>query len=78
MLKKLCPYHRGPTKHTLEECTIICHFYFGVPLKKNVEEPPKDKDDGAKREGFRKVRNCLLIFGGHTARLTTSHRKREL
>ena len=23
MLKKPCPYHRGPTKHTLEECTVL-------------------------------------------------------
>jgi len=24
MLKKPRPYHRGPTKHTLEECTVLC------------------------------------------------------
>ena len=23
MLKKPCPYHRGPTKHTQEECTVL-------------------------------------------------------
>jgi hypothetical protein len=27
MLKKPCPYHRGLTKHTLEECTILRWFY---------------------------------------------------
>ena len=25
MLKKPCPYHRGPTKHTLEECSGYPH-----------------------------------------------------
>ena len=23
MLKKPCPYHQGPVKHTLEECTML-------------------------------------------------------
>ena len=63
MLKKPCPYHRGPTKHTLEECTILHCFYSNAPLKENAEEPPKDNDDNAEGEGFPKVRNCLLIFG---------------
>ena len=46
MLKKPCPYHRGPTKHTLEECTILRHFYSAAPPKEDTEEKqPKDKDD---------------------------------
>jgi len=31
MLKKPCPYHRGPTKHTIEEYT----------LKKTQKSPPR-------------------------------------
>jgi len=30
MLKKPCPYHRGPTKHTLEECTVLRWYYTDI------------------------------------------------
>ena len=50
MLKMSCPYHMAPTKHTLEECTILCRFYSSVSPKENMEEPPKDKDDDPKGE----------------------------
>ena len=76
MLKKPCPYHRGPTKHTLEECTVLRRFYTGIVAKEDAEEPPKDND--AEGEGFPKVRNCLLTFRGRTACLTMSQRKHEL
>ena len=72
MLKKPCPYHSGSTKHTLEECTILRHFYSGATAKDDTNEPPKDKDNGPEGEGFPKVRNYLLIFRGRTARLTAS------
>ena len=76
MLKKPCPYHRGCTKHTLEECTILRRYYTDIIAKEAAEEPPKEND--AEGEGFPKVKNCLLIFGGHAARLTASQRKCEL
>jgi len=78
MLKKPCPYHRSPTKHTLEKCTVLRRFYTSITAKEDAEEPPKDKDNDAEGEGFLKVRNCLLIFGGCTARLTASQRMCEL
>ena len=33
MLKKPCPYHQGPVKHTLEECTMLRRYYakLGLP-----------------------------------------------
>ena len=33
MLKKPCPYHQGPEKHTLEECTMLWRYYtkLGLP-----------------------------------------------
>jgi len=76
MLKKPCPYHRGPTKHTLEECTVLRRYYTDFITKESAEEPPKDDDPQG--EGFPKIKNCLLIFGGRAARLTASQRKREL
>ena len=70
MLKKPCPYYRGPTKHTLEECTVLHWYYTDIIVKEGAEEPPKDDDPQG--EGFPKVKNCLLIFGGCAARLTAS------
>jgi len=78
MLKKPCPYHRGPTKHTLEECTVLRRFYSGAATKENAEEPPKYKGNNPEGEGFPNLRNCLLIFGGRAACLTASQRKHEL
>ena len=76
MLKKPCPYHKGPTKHTLEERTVLRRYYTDIIAKEGTEEPPKDDD--AQGEGFPKVKNCLLIFGGRVAHLTASQRKHEL
>ena len=59
---KPCPYHKGPTKHTLEECTVLRRYYTNIIAKEGAEEPPKGND--AEGEGFPKVKNCLLIFGG--------------
>jgi len=78
MLKKPCPYHRGPTKHTLEECTVLHRFYSGAMAKENMEEPPKDKGNDPKGEGFPNITKCLLILGGRMAHLSGSQRKREL
>jgi len=62
----------GPTKHTLEECTILHCFYSDAPPIENAKEPPNDKDDDNKEDGFPKVKNYFLIYGGHAARLTAS------
>jgi len=58
MLKKPCLYHRGPSKHTLEECTVLHRYYTDIIAKEGAQEPPKD--DGAEGEGFPKVKNCLF------------------
>ena len=57
MLKKPCPYHRGPTKHTLEECTVLHRYYTDIIVKEGAEEPPKDDDPQG--EGFPRVKNYL-------------------
>ena len=41
MLKKPCPYHRGSTKHTLEECTVLRRYYTDLISKEGTEEPPR-------------------------------------
>ena len=39
ILKKSCPYHQGPVKHTLEECTMLRHYYARL-------EPPPTRPRG--------------------------------
>jgi len=46
--------------------------------KDDADEPPKYKDNDPEGEGFPKVINRVLIFGGCTTRLTVSQRKCEL
>jgi hypothetical protein len=78
MLKKLCPYHQGPVKHTLEECTMLRRYYakLGFPnndaKKKDADDRDNDKDDG-----FPEVHNAFMIFGGPSACLTARQRKKE-
>jgi hypothetical protein len=42
MFKESCPYHKGPIKHTLEECDMLSRFY---------NKPDPSTDDG-KNKGF--------------------------
>ena len=51
MLKKPYPYHQGPVKHTLEECTMLRRYYarLGLPnddaKKKDAGDRDNDKDN---------------------------------
>ena len=78
MLKKSYPYHQGPVKHTLEECTMLRRYYakLGLPnddaRKMCAGDGDNDKDDG-----FPEVHNAFMIFGGPSACLTVRQRKRE-
>ena len=78
MLKKPCPYHQGPVKHTLKECTMLRRYY-AKPRLPNDDAKKKgadDKDDD-KDNGFPEVHNAFMIFGGPSACLTARQRKRE-
>jgi hypothetical protein len=46
MLKELCPYHRGPVKHTLEECDMLRRYF-------NKAGPSTEggKDQGNNKKG---------------------------
>jgi hypothetical protein len=37
MLKESCPYHKGPVKHTLEECDMLRRYF-------NKSNPSADDD----------------------------------
>jgi hypothetical protein len=46
MLKESCPYHRGPVKHTLEECDMLRRYF-------NKAGPPTEggRDQGNNKKG---------------------------
>jgi hypothetical protein len=80
MLEKPCPYHRGQVKHTLKECGMIKHYFFGgTPGKSDLGKRPKeDKADGKEKdEDFPVINNCFMIFGGPTAYDSRRQRKLE-
>jgi hypothetical protein len=46
ILKESCPYHKGPVKHTLEECDMLrCYFNKTGPSAKD------GKDQGNNNKG---------------------------
>jgi hypothetical protein len=75
ILKELCPYHKGPTNHNLEDCHMLRRYFEGVGVKKDdkKEYPKGDDKDG----GFPKIHDCFMIYGGPSTRLSTRQRKRE-
>ena len=71
MLKKPCPYHQGPVKHALEDCSMLWHYYARLGLldddakQKGAGDRDDDKDDE-----FPEVHNTFMIFSGPSACLT--------
>jgi hypothetical protein len=74
MLKKLCPYHKTPVNHTLEQCDMLKRFYGRAAAKDG--EAKKDGGDGD-TGGFAAVENVFLIFEGSTVDMSSRQRKRE-
>ena len=67
MLKKPCPYHQGPMKHALEECTMLWRYYTKLGLP---DDDAKKRGAGDKDDGFLEVHNAFMIFGGPSTCLT--------
>jgi hypothetical protein len=77
MLKELCPYHKGPTNHNLEDYHMLRRYFESLGIKKDdKKEDPKEKD-GDKDKGFPEIHDCFLFYGGPSTRLSTRQRKRE-
>jgi hypothetical protein len=74
MLKKPCPYHKTPVKHTLEQCDMLKRFYSRATAKD--DEAKNDGGDGDVG-GFPAMENVFLIFGGPTVDMSSRQRKRE-
>jgi hypothetical protein len=78
MLKESCPYHRGPVKHTLEECDMIWRYFNKAgPLAEGGKDQGNNKKGGDKEEEFPEVHNCFMIYGGQVANASARHRKQE-
>jgi hypothetical protein len=78
MLKKSCPYHQGPVKHTLEECVMLRHYFHkaGSPAG-DGKGKDNNKKEGDKEEEFPEVHGCFMIYGGQVANASARHRKQE-
>jgi hypothetical protein len=78
MLKESCPYHRGPVKHTLEECDMLQRYFIKAgPSAEGGKDQGNNKKGGDKDEEFPEVRNCFMIYGGQVANASARHRKQE-
>jgi hypothetical protein len=65
MLKESCPYHRGPIKHTLEECDMLRRYFHKVgPSAEGGKDQGNNKKGGDEEEEFPEVHNCFMIYGG--------------
>jgi hypothetical protein len=78
MLKESCPYHRGPVKHTLEECDMLRRYFIKAgPLAEDGKDQGNNKKWGDKEEEFPEVRDCFMIYGGQVANSSARLRKQE-
>jgi hypothetical protein len=78
MLKESCPYHRGPVKHTLEECDMLWRYFIKAgPLTEGGKDQGNNKKAGDKDEEFPEVHDCFMIYGGQVANASARHRKQE-
>jgi hypothetical protein len=78
MLKESFPYHRGPVKHTLEECDMLRRYFIKArPSAEGGKDQGNNKKGGDKEEEFLEVRDCFMIYGGQVANASARHRKQE-
>jgi hypothetical protein len=78
MLKESCPYHRGPVKHTLEECDMLRRYFIKAgPSAEGGKDQGNNKKGGNKEEEFPEVRDCFMIYGELVANASARHRKQE-
>jgi hypothetical protein len=78
MLKESCPYHRGPVKHTLEECDMLRRYFNKAgPSAEGGKDQGNHKKGGDKEEEFPEVHNCFMIYSGQVANASARHRKQK-
>jgi hypothetical protein len=78
MLKESGPYHKGPVKHTLEECDMLRRYLSKVgPSAEDGKDQGNNNKGGDKEEEFPEVHNCFMIYGGQVVNTSARHRKQE-
>jgi hypothetical protein len=78
MLKESCPYHRGPVKHTLEECDMLWRYFNKAgPSVEGGKDQGNNKKGGEREEEFPEVHNCFMIYGWQVANASARHHKQE-
>jgi hypothetical protein len=78
MLKESCPYHKGPVKHTLEECDMLRRYFNKAgPSAEDGKDQGNDNKGDDKEEEFLEVHNCFMIYGGQVAKTSARRRKQE-
>jgi hypothetical protein len=84
MLKESCPYHRGPVKHTLEECDMLRRYFIKVGPSAEGGKDLGNNKGGDKDEEFPEVQDCFMIYDGQVANAdgqvanaSARHRKQE-
>jgi hypothetical protein len=78
MLKESCPYHRGPVKHTLEECDMLRRYFNKAgPSAEGGKDQGNNKKGGDKEEEFPEVHNCFMIYDGQVVIASARHHKQE-
>jgi hypothetical protein len=78
MLKESCPYHKGPVKHTLEECDMLRRYFNKArPSAEDGKDQGNNNKEGDKEEEFPEVHNCFMIYDGQVGNASARHRKQE-
>jgi hypothetical protein len=78
MLKESCPYHKGPVKHTLEECDMLRRYFNKAgPSAEGGKDQGNNNKGGDKEEEFPEVHNCFMIYGAQVANTSARCRKQE-
>jgi hypothetical protein len=77
MLKESCPYHRGPIKHTLEECDMLWRYFNKAGPSMEGGKDQGNNKGGDEEEGFPEVHNCFMIYDGQVANASARHHNQE-
>jgi hypothetical protein len=59
MLKKPCPYHKGPTNHNLEDCHMLRRYFESLGIKKDDKKEDPRRKTTTRTRGFPRSTTAL-------------------